>query len=272
MAANGADIEKQVNELFANADWDNLLTAVITLILCIIGIKIVLGILRKVFEVADADDRVSKAVLSFVRIAMLIVMIIMVAASLGINTNSIVAVLSVLSLGIALAAENIVANLAGGMILYSTKPFKVGDFVKIGGFSGTVKAITLNHTDLHALDGTSIIIPNKIMSSSEIINYSERGGLRLEVNMYVSYMNSIEFATGILEEACKTIPAVKSKPEPLAWISEFDSSNIVVTVQCWVKPKEFETTKHVIRGVLYQAMLENGISVDYEHMTVKLDN
>ena len=113
--------------------------------------------------------------------------VIITAEALGINTSSLTALLSVLTLGITLAAEDILGNVAGGLVILSSHPFALGDFIEAGGTSGTVREIGLNHTKLETANGQMILMPNKDLSSSKIINYTVLGRRRIVRTVTASY-------------------------------------------------------------------------------------
>ncbi len=91
---------------------------------------------------------------------------------LGIDALPLVAGLGIGGLAVALAIRPTLENLIGGLILFTDKPVRVGDFCRLGGMSGTIENIGVRSTQIRALDRTLISIPNAKLADMEIINYA----------------------------------------------------------------------------------------------------
>ena len=96
--------------------------------------KVVTRLLSRMQKV---NERLQKVIRTSVKVLLYVLTVIITAEALGINTSSLTALLSVLTLGITLAAEDILGNVAGGLVILSSHPFALGDFIEAGGTSGT---------------------------------------------------------------------------------------------------------------------------------------
>lgn len=152
-----------------------ILSAAVTLLICLVVVRVLLKLTRKLLAGSKLDQRVQKYILAGIRLLLYIVTALIVADCLHINMTSLVALLSVGSLGITLAAEDILGNVAGGLVILSSHPFAIGDFVEVSGTSGTVDEISLNHTKLVTPDGLMVMLPNKELASSRMTNYTVLG-------------------------------------------------------------------------------------------------
>lgn len=101
-----------------------------------------------------------------------VVTVLIVAQQLGIPVTSLVALFSVVSLAVSLAVQNVLANVAGGLVLLVTKPFTVGDYIDTPSGEGTVREMSLTYTFLETMEGQRLAVPNSTLSSGKIINYS----------------------------------------------------------------------------------------------------
>ena len=148
-----ANITELMNANLGNLSLGNIFSAIVTLILCLLVIRFVMKIAGRILGKSRLDARIQKYVLTGIKTVLYVIAALMVVDSLGIPTTSLVALLSVVSLGVTLAAEDILANLAGGMVILASRPFNIGDFVEASGTSGTVEEISLNFTKLLTPDG-----------------------------------------------------------------------------------------------------------------------
>ena len=120
----------------------DILTSVIVLVVCLVAVRLLLKLTRRLLGASKLDDRVQKYLLSGVRLVLYLLSAIIVIGSLGIDMTSLVALLSVASLGVTLAAEDVLANVAGGLVILSAHPFAIGDYIEASGTAGTVEEIT----------------------------------------------------------------------------------------------------------------------------------
>ena len=127
------------------------------------------------------EQRVSKYIVSTVRFVLWVVTVLIVAQQLGIPVTSLVALFSVVSLAVSLAVQNVLANVAGGLVLLVTKPFTVGGLHRYPpAGEGTVREMSLTYTFLETMEGQRLAVPNSTLSSGKIINYSTLATRRLQ--------------------------------------------------------------------------------------------
>ena len=138
-----SDLSTLLNRSLGKTSLGDILAAVITLLLCLVVVRLVLKVVRRLLGRSKLDQRVQRYVLAAVRLLLYLLTGLIVAESLNIDMTSLVAMLSVGSLGVTLAAEDILGNVAGGLVILSSHPFSLGDFVEVSGTSGTV-VITTN--------------------------------------------------------------------------------------------------------------------------------
>ena len=157
-----------------------LLGAVVTLVVCILAVRIITVLLRRVLGKTTLEQRVSKYIVSTVRFVLWVVTVLIVAQQLGIPVTSLVALFSVVSLAVSLAVQNVLANVAGGLVLLVTKPFTVGNYIDTPSGEGTVREMSLTYTFLETMEGQRLAVPNSTLSSGKIINYSTLATRRLQ--------------------------------------------------------------------------------------------
>jgi len=177
-----------------------LLGAVVTLVACILAVRIITVLLRRVLGKTTLEQRVSKYIVSTVRFVLWVVTVLIVAQQLGIPVTSLVALFSVISLAVSLAVQNVLANVAGGLVLLVTKPFTVGDYIDTPSGEGTVREMSLTYTFLETMEGQRLAVPNSTLSSGKIINYSTLATRRLQHKITASY----DDATADVRRACLT--------------------------------------------------------------------
>lgn len=170
-------------------DWINrivevgmtLALAVITLIVGLAVIKIIVNLLTKQVTKSKLDESLKPFIMSVISVGLKLILAISVVGILGIPTASFVAILGSFGLALGLAFQGSLANLAGGVLLLTMRPFKVGDYIEGAGYSGTVKAIQILYTELVTPDNKMIYVPNGNLSNSGIVNYSVHENRRVDL-------------------------------------------------------------------------------------------
>ena len=247
----------------------NILSAIVTLLVCLVVVRLLMKLVTKlVGRARRINDRLQKIILSAIKAVLYVLTVIITAEALGVNTTSLTAIMSVLTLGITLAAEDILGNVAGGLVILSSRPFGIGDVIETAGTEGTVREITLNHTKIETYDGQIIMQPNKELSSSRIINYSTLGRRRVVRTVTASYDAPTEAVKAACLEAVAATPKVLSDPAPDISLTTYGSSSIEYTVRCWTAVDDYWGAYHALNENLRSAFERNGVEMTYDHLNV----
>ena len=138
----------------------SILSALLTFLICLIVVRLVLKLCSRLLSRANRlNERLQKVILTSLKTLLYLLTIIITAEALGINTSSLTAIMSVLTLGVTLAAEDILGNVAGGLVILFSHPFSLGDEIEVGGTTGTVREISLTHTKIETPDGQIVLQP-----------------------------------------------------------------------------------------------------------------
>ena len=248
-----------------------ILSALVTLLVCLIAVRLIMKITtRLVDRMQKVNARLQKLILTAVKTLLYVLTVIITAEALGFNTSSLTALLSVLTLGITLAAEDILGNVAGGLVILSSRPFAQGDFIEAGGVSGTVREIGLNHTKLETPDGQVVLVPNKDLSSSKIINYTVLGRRRVVRAVTASYDAPAEAVKAACMEAVSTVPNVLADPAPAVQVTNYGASSIEYTIFCWCAPEHYWPIYFAVNENLRSTFAKHGVEMTYDHLNVHI--
>ncbi len=248
----------------------NLLPAVIMLAVGILVIRIAGKMISTALEKTKLEKAAHSLILSVANVAMYILLGLMVAAKLGIDVTSIVALASVLTLAVSLALQNMLANVIGGFTILTTHPFHSGDYVDIAGQGGTVAEINMTYTKLATLDNKVISIPNSSVVAAEIVNYSTAETRRVDVNVSAAYTAPMQDVLDALLEA-GTVDKALTDPAPFAAVTEYGESAIGYTLRVWVRSADYWDVYFQVTQNVKQVFDARGIAMTYPHLNVHLD-
>lgn len=264
------DLTSVLNQSIGKISLGDILTAVVTLLLCLVVIRAALKLTRKLLSRSKLDVRVQKYLTSGLKLVLYIIAAIIVVSSLGIDMTSLVALLSVASLGITLAAEDILANVAGGLVILSAHPFTIGDYIEVSGTSGNVEEITLNYTKLVTPDGHLVMLPNKSLADSQMTNYTALGRRRVTQVITASYDAPTEDVKAACWDALANTPNILKDPAPAVYVTNYGESSIEYTIYCWANAADFLSVKFSLSENLRPAFAAHGVEMTYDHLNVHI--
>jgi small conductance mechanosensitive channel len=203
-------------------------------VLWIIGrwaISIFMNLTRKGMEIRKVDATLITYCLASVSVALNIALGIAILGVFGIETTSFAALIAAAGIAIGAAWAGLLSNFAAGIFLIILRPFKVGDFITVGGITGTVRAIGLFGTTIDTPDNVHTIIGNNKVFSDNIQNFSTNAYRRVDLTAQISGDTDHRAAIALLEKQIATIPNVLSNPAPEVAISTFTLAGPVLVVR-----------------------------------------
>lgn len=248
----------------------SVLSALMTLVLCVIIIKILGKLFARTVNRSKLDGAIKGYIMSALKILLWVLAVIIVADSLGIHTTSLVAVLSVVGVALSLSVQGTLENVFSGMTILGTKPFISGHYVDIGGSAGTVVSVGLFYTVITTPDQKAVYIPNSAVTSSKVINYSTLPIRRIDLTVSASYSSATEDVKSALLSAAEATAGVLSNPAPQAFISAYGSSSIEYFLWAWTETNNFIDVKNVLTENLRDAFIKHGVSMTYNHVNVHI--
>lgn len=193
----------QILDKIVNSAVDLTLKIAIAILVFYIGkflINRIYSVVKKILVNRQVELSLSTFILSLMRIALMFILIITVIGILGIETSSFIAIFASAGVAIGMAMSGTLQNFAGGVLILFIKPYKVGDFIEVQGYSGTVKEIQIFYTIINTVDNKAIVIPNGALSTGTINNFSREEYRRVEWNVGISYGDDYEAAKKLVLE------------------------------------------------------------------------
>ncbi len=241
------------------------------LAILVIGIWVA-GRLANIGRRAMERAKVDVTLVSFLRnvlFGVLVVMVVIAALSAAnVPSASFVAVLGAAGLAVGLSLQSSLSNLAWGVLLIMFRPFKVGDFVEVGSYSGTVQRIDLMQTWLLAPDGREVVIPNAKVGGDAVINYNARGTRRFEVNVGIGYGDDIGKAMDAVRDLLKADKRVLEDPAPGVWTTELADSSVNLLIRGWVASSDFWAVQTDVVRAVKERFDADGISIPFPQREV----
>ena len=241
------------------------------LVICYIAIKILRKAIDKILDRSrHLDPSLKSFFASAVNVLLWAIAVMIVASALGINITSLVAILSVAGVALSLALQGLLANVFSGITILASRPIAVGNYVEIGGQSGTVRSIGLFYTCLATVDNKIIYVPNGDITGSKIINYSAEPVRRVDLSVGTSYDCPTQTVRSALLEAISQTDKILDEPAPFVALAAYNASNIEYTVRVWCKTEDYWDVHFALNEKIRDSFDRNGVEMSYEHLNVHI--
>ena len=246
--------------------WLTLPEDTITSLRAVNPLLIVFAIINLVVALAINPWRVDRIPERFPNIVQdTLVMAVFALVATLILRDRVLATTAVGAVVIGLALQDTLGNFFAGLAIQIEKPFRVGDWVTIGGEDGVVSEITWRATKIRTKAGNFVVVPNSTLAKDTIVNYCEpTRSLRLQVEVGASYEVPPNVVKSVIREALQNAPDLSHERTPEVLLVDFGSSSIVYRVRFWVGDFEAdERAKDRVRSLIYYAFKRNNISIPY---------
>ena len=264
---------EMLKQMLASFAFGNILSAVVLAILCLIAIKLILKVYDKIVAKSKIDPIIHNILRIAVKAVLLFVAVIIVLKSLGVDTTSLVATLSVVGVAFSLAIQGFLSNVFGGIQIISNKPFSVGDFVDAGGESGVVQEVGLFYTKLHTGDKKLVQIPNSTIANSNIVNYSSEPNRRVDITVTASYDDDTEKVKAVLLQlVCEHPKTLDGDLAPFVRVSGYNANDISYVVRAWCAGSDYWDVYFDLMDAIKPTFDQNVISMSYPHINVHMMN
>ena len=223
---------------------------------------------KKVAENKKIDKTIYKTVSYVVKVALKVLVVIALIGYVGIDTSAITALIASLGVGVGLAINGTLSNFAGGVLILITRPFKDDDYIQACAYEGTVEDIRICHTRLRTTDNKVVYLPNGNLSTSQIVNFSEKDLRRVDLKFSISYSDDFEKAKAVISDVCAKNELILKDPEPSIRVSAQSASSIDISTKVWCKNADYWTVNFDMLENVKKAFDQNGITIPFNQLDV----
>jgi len=258
-----------VVNFFVNYSFQ-LVGAIIILLIGLFVAKKAAKVILRLCDSKGLDVTLSRFISNIAKILIVAMVAIIALGKLGISVTPFLAAIGALSLGAGLALQGLLANYGAGLNIILTRPFVVGDTIRVQGESGIVKDILLAYTIIVTEDDVEITIPNKHIVG-EILHNSQTVSL-LELSIGVSYASDIDKVIKLLSEAVKNHKETSEVKKPHVGIAGFGDSSVDLEIRVWVASNKINTARFAINKVIWDTLQQHQIDIPFPQREVQLLN
>ncbi len=210
----------------------------------------------------------------FVRAIRMVLYIFVVGAALGAMgidvSAALISVSVVIGFVLGFALNETLGNVAAGVMVAFMRPFRKGDYVQVAGVEGTVKSVGINVTELLTLDNHHVLIPNRLVWGSTIINYTRMPIRRTVISLRVGYEEDLTKVLRVLDHTVRSHPRVLKEPSPAVVLTALGPHGVEIDVRVWAKTEDLWDMRNEVIAMLKEALDREGLRVSYQTYEVHL--
>ncbi|MBQ8197246.1 MAG: mechanosensitive ion channel [Clostridia bacterium] len=255
--------------------WTTVARVIIGLIVLFISFKVINLITRRIEKRATkrkADKTIMKTLMYLLRLVLKILIAICMVAFVGIDVSGITALVTSLGVCVGLAVNGALSNLAGGVLIILTRPFRVDDYIEAQGYEGTVEEIRITATKIITPDNKVVYIPNGALSSGSITNYTEKDLRRVDLVFSIGYADDYDKARQIILDICNEHELIIKDPAPFVRMAEHGASSINIKTRVWTKKEDYWTVNFDVTEAVKKAFDANGVEIPFNQLDVHIKN
>ncbi|WP_225085856.1 small-conductance mechanosensitive channel MscS [Pectobacterium colocasium] len=250
----------------------NIVAALVILIVGLVIARIVSGTINKLMISRSIDSTVADFLSALVRYGIIAFTLIAVLSRVGVQTASVIAVLGAAGLAVGLALQGSLANFAAGVLLVIFRPFRTGEWVDLGGVSGSVTQVQIFSTTLRTSDGKIIVVPNGKIIAGNIINSSREPDRRTEIIVGVAYDADIDVVKKLLGDIVAADERIQHDKGVTIRLNEMAASSLNFVVWVWTTNGNAQAVYWDLLESFKRVLDEHRIGIPYPQMDVHLHN
>ena len=226
------------------------------------------GVTHRQLAQRRLEPPVVKLLVRVVKIVVLALFLILALQNLGVELLPLIAGVSIVGAGVALATQGVLGNAVAGLTIIFSRPFNVGHYIQIGGVEGRVEDINLFDTTLSHPDRSTVVVPNRKIVGEILHNY---GHIRqVEVTVALAYDADLNAALATLQEIMAASPFVLKDPAPILQVLSLSGSAVNIAAKPWVLVPDYGMAISELNRSVLEMFRKRDISIPLPQRVVHI--
>lgn len=225
---------------------------------------------RSLARAKKINDLMARFILQLVNIVGWIFLIIAFLQHMGLNMGPVLAGLGITGVILGFAFQETIGNLLSGVMIVINAPFRIGDYIEAGAFSGTVTDMDMICVILSTPDNKKITMSNKLVWSNPIVNYSNIERRRVELSVSVAYGTDLQVVRDVVWKMLNSYSEILPEPAPVVEVNKLNTSSVDFVVRPWTKPVDYWKVYWRFNGEILGKLTEVGVSVPFSQLDVHI--
>ncbi len=250
------------NPIYGDVTWFNLAISAIIFFAALIFSKVMVVQMRRTFKEKMSQENL-ELMTKIVSYGILVLAVLWIMPTLGLEPSGLMVAGGIVALAIGFASQSIIGNLISGIFLMGERPVKLGDQIIIGDHRGFVEDINIISTAIRTLDGLYIRIPNEMVFTSSIINFSLNPVRRLDLDIGIRYSDDADKAIEIIKNLVEEHPLTMVNPPTYVFVDDLGDSSVDIVARIWTPTSEWYTVQRELLWKIKIAIEAEGIQIPF---------
>ncbi|MBR1731310.1 MAG: mechanosensitive ion channel family protein [Ruminococcus sp.] len=265
-------------EKFWNMSFDLLLKVGGAVVIAVVGFfiaRLIAYLVGKALAKGNVDISLINFFKRVIRIVCYIIIVISALSNIGISTTGIIASFSAVAAAFALALKDSLSDIASGVVILFTRPFKTNDFIEFDDHKGFVEKIDLMHTYIRTYDDTNVIIPNSNITTTKVNNFTTNPEIRVQVFIPISYDADFDKVKEIVVKRMRNTDKVilnNEKFTPVVRLESYQESSLEVIARCWVNFRDYWPVYYSLTENIKKDLEANDLVIPFNQLDLHIQN
>ncbi|MBE5736103.1 MAG: mechanosensitive ion channel family protein [Clostridiales bacterium] len=262
-------IWNDIKNFFTNNIW-NIISFFAALVIGIIVIKIILNIAKRVLGKTKIEKVTQAFLHHIIKFCLYLILVLVLLSIMGISISGLLTTISALVLAIGMALQNIITNIANGIVIVTTGMFKKGDFISVIGVDGSIDDINFLFTTIMTTDNKKVTIPNSAILNNPVVNAGANPTRRVDFAFEVAYESDVEQVKKVILDVIHSNGKVMLEPKaPFCRLKTLEASSIKFVANCWVDSEDYWDVYYYVIENVFNEFKRNNISIPYNQLEVR---
>lgn len=257
-----------ITNFFTDNFW-NIVSFFAALFIGIIVVKIILNITKKLLAKTKIEKVTQGFLHHIVKFCLYLILVLILLNIVGVSISGLLTTISAMVLAIGMAIQNIITNIANGIVIVSTGMFKKGDWIAVSGVEGSIYDINFLFTTIMTGDNKRITIPNSSILNNPVTNYGANNTRRVDFNFEVAYESDVEQVKQIILDVINSNGNVRLDKAPFCRLKTFEASSIKFFANCWVDSEDYWSVYYYVMENVFNEFKRHNISIPYNQIEVR---
>ncbi|MBN2860518.1 MAG: mechanosensitive ion channel family protein [Sphaerochaetaceae bacterium] len=249
-----------------------ILNVLVILLILVIG-ELLISVFRKVLTRAFARSRKLSELFQRLLVKVLVglaqlVLGMIILERLGVNLAPIIAGLGVTGFILGFAFQETIGNFLAGAMIAINAPFRIGDYIEVGGMNGTVRDMDFMSVTLATPDNKRVVMANKLIWGHAIVNYSYTERRRVEMGVSIAYDADVNKAKELIRGIISSYPEVLPEPAPVVEVNVLGGSSVDIVVRPWTVPGDYWSVYFRFQQEVLETFRREGIEIPFPQLDV----
>jgi len=261
-------IWNSITNFFTNNFWDIVIFFAV-LFVGITLVKIILNISKRFMAKTKIEKVTQGFLFHIIKFCLYLILILILLNLIGISITGILTTISAMVLAVGMALQNLITNVANGIVIVSMHMFKKGDFVSVSGVDGSIYDINFLFTTIMTTDNKKITLPNSSILNNPVTNYGANNTRRVDFNFEVAYESDVDLVRKIILDVINSNGKVRLDKEPFCRLKTLESNGIKFFANCWVDSEDYWDVYYYVVENVFNEFKRNNISIPYSQFEIR---